>query len=203
MNWRFWLLVLVCSATVLVSRWESNRTDAVPEETPGRAGEPDLFMGKATITQYSDAGVVRYRLESAEVLHYDADGLTRLSAPALTLNRAPQSPWFARAGEGFVKEPDASSADTAEVILLRDDVHLEQKEPNRIEIACSTLNIYPDRRFAETDRPVIIDSASGRSSAVGMSGDLESGLFKLSSNANQRVHTIVSPAQFKRAISPS
>ena len=203
MNWRFWLLVLVCSVTVLVSRWESNRTDVAPEETPGRAGEPDLFMSKATITQYSETGAVSYRLESAEVLHYDADGLTRLSAPTLTLNRAPQSPWFARASEGFVKEPDASNADTGEVILLRDDVHLEQSEPNRIEIACSTLNIYPDRRFAETDRPVIIDSTSGRSSAVGMSGDLDSGLFKLSSNASQRVHTIVSPAQFKRAISPS
>jgi lipopolysaccharide export system protein LptC len=203
MNWRFWLLVLVCSVTVLVSRWESNRNDVAPEETPGRAGEPDLFMSKATITQYSAAGAVSYRLESAEVLHYDADGLTRLSAPALTLNRAPQSPWFARASEGFVREPDASSANAGEVILLRDDVHLEQREPNKIEIACSTLNIYPERRFAETDRPVIIDSTSGRSSAVGMSGDLNSGLFKLSSNASQRVHTIVSPAQFKRAISPS
>jgi lipopolysaccharide export system protein LptC len=203
MNWPFWLLVLVCLVTVLASRWESSRTDVAPNETPGRAGEPDLFMSKATITQYGEAGTVRYRLESAEVLHYDAEGLTRLTAPALTLNRAPQSPWLARAGEGFVKETDAASGNDGEVILLRDDVHLEQQEPNRIEIAASTLSIYPDRQFAETDRPVIIDSASGRISAVGMSGDLESGLFKVSSNAGQRVHTIVSPAQFKRAITPS
>jgi lipopolysaccharide export system protein LptC len=202
MNWRFGLVVVLCAATLLVSRWDTSPTDVAPDEAPRSAGEPDLLMTQATITQYADTGAVRYRLVSSEVLHYDADGLTRLSTPNLTINRAPQSPWFARATEGFVKEPDAAS-NAGEVILLRDDVLLEQREPNRFAIEAPTLRIYPDRQFAETDRPVIIDSASGRSSAVGMSGDLKSGLFKFSSNAGQRVDTVVSPAQFKRAISPT
>ena len=203
MNWRFWLLLLAGAMAVLISRWEWNRPDTSPDATPAHAGEPDLFMGNATITQYNDAGAVRYRLVSAEVRHYEVEGLTRLVAPTLTLNRAPQSPWFARAGEGFVRDADTSSGTSGEVILLRDDVHLEQREGNRIDIACTTLSIYPDRQFAETDRPVIIDSTNGRSTADGLSGDLISGLFKLSSNASRRVHTVVSPSQFKRAISPS
>ena len=61
---------------------------------------------------------------------------------------------------------------------------------------CSSIR---NRQFAETDQPVIIDTNSGRSSAVGLSGDLNSSLLKLSSIASERVHTIVMPDQFKRA----
>ena len=115
MNWRFWLLLLAGAMAVLISRWEWNRPDTSPDATPAHAGEPDLFMGNATITQYNDAGAVRYRLVSAEVRHYEVEGLTRLVAPTLTLNRAPQSPWFARAGEGFVRDADTSSGTSGEV----------------------------------------------------------------------------------------
>lgn len=87
------------------------------------------------------------------------------------------------------------------MILLRDDVHLEQQEPNRIEITTPSLYVYPDRQFAETDQPVIIDTTSGRTRAVGMSGDLNTSLL-LSSSASERVHTIVMPGQFKRAPTP-
>ena len=34
--------------------------------------------------------------------------------------------------------------------------------PNSIEIQSPTLTVYPDRQFAETDQPVIIDSATGQ-----------------------------------------
>jgi lipopolysaccharide export system protein LptC len=157
-------------------------------------------MENATITQYADDGAVRYRLASAEVRHYEEEGLTRLVTPALTLNRAPQPPWFARAERGFVRDTESAGSRAAEVILLRDDVHLVQREPDPVEITCATLRIYPERQFAETDQPVIIQTANGRSTAAGMSGDLRTGLLKLSSTSTARVHTIVLPAQFKRTI---
>ncbi len=156
-------------------------------------------MEKAAITQYGDDGTVRYRLLSSEVRHYEEDRITRLVAPTMTLYRAPQPPWFARSKEGLVHDTDTIDGKRDEVILLRDDVHLEQQEPNRIEISTPTLYVYPDREFAETDQPVIIDTTSGRTHAVGMSGDLNTSLLKLSSSASERVHTIVMPGQFKRA----
>ena len=198
-----WLLVVVGGLALFIALRDWNRVDGSPSDRLGPAGEPDLLMQKATITQFDDDGAVRYRLLSAEVRHYEDEGLTRLVAPTLTLNRAPQPPWFARANHGFVRDTDAPGENTAEVIILREDVHLEQRNPNRVEITSPTLRIYPNRQFAETDQPVIIDTATGRSSAVGLSGDLNTGLLKLSSSDTERVHTIVLPAQFKRATAKS
>jgi lipopolysaccharide export system protein LptC len=198
-----WLLIVVGGLALFIALRDWNRVDGSPSERFATAGEPDLFMQDATITQFDDDGAVRYKLVSAEVRHYEDEGLTRLVAPNLTLNRAPQPPWFARANHGFVRDTDTPSGKTAEVILLREDVHLEQRNPNRFEITAPTLRIYPNRQFAETDQPVIIDTAAGRSSAVGLSGDLNTGLLTLSSSATHRVHTIVLPAQFKRATAKS
>ncbi len=199
MNRWSWLLVIFGCLALLLSLGDWKHIEVSPNERPVSAGEPDLFMEKAAITQYGDDGTVRYRLLSSEVRHYEEDRITRLVAPTMTLYRAPQPPWFARSKEGLVHDTDTIDGKRDEVILLRDDVHLEQQEPNRIEISTPTLYVYPDREFAETDQPVIIDTTSGRTHAVGMSGDLNTSLLKLSSSASERVHTIVMPGQFKRA----
>ncbi len=199
MNRWSWLLVIFGCLALLVSLGDWKHIDVTTSERPAAAGEPDLYMEKATITQYGDDGAVRYRLVSAEVRHYEEDRITRLITPTMTLFRAPQPPWFARSDQGYVRDTDDADGKTDEIIFLRDDVHLIQREPNRIEITCSSLHVYPSRQFAETDQPVIIDTNSGRTFAVGMSGDLNASLLKLSSSTSERVHTIVMPGQFKRA----
>jgi lipopolysaccharide export system protein LptC len=199
MNRWSWLLVIFGCLALLASLSDWKHIEVLPNEQPVAAGEPDLYMEKATITQYGEDGSVSYRLLSNEVRHYDEQGLTELASPTMTLFRAPQPPWFARSNQGFVHDTDTAETHTAEEILLRDDVHLEQREPNRIEITTTALRVYPDRQFAETDQPVMIDTTSGRTYAVGMSGDLNTSLLKLSSSASERVHTIVLPGQFQRA----
>jgi len=193
-----WLLVLFGCLALFLSLGEWRHVD-IASEQPVAAGEPDLLMEQATITQYGQDGSVSYRLLSSEVRHYAAEQITHLTAPNLTLNRAPQPPWFARSDEGLVHDTSTPGDNATEVILLREDVHLEQREPNKIEVTSPSLFVYPDRQFAETDQPVMIDTTAGRSYAVGLSGDLNTGLFKLSSIESQRVHTIVLPGQFKSA----
>ena len=46
----------------------------------------------------------------------------------------------------------------------------------------------------------MIDSNTGRTNAVGLSGDLNADLLKLSPNAKHRVDTTILPNQFKNAI---
>ena len=195
-----WLVVLVGCIVLFVLLDDRSALEPPATAPRGVFGEPDLYMEKATITQYDEDGSIRYVLQSDEVRHFEAEALTRLVAPTLTLNRAPQMPWLARAKEGFVRFHDAADGQRREVVVLRDDVHLEQSETdNPVELTCPALHIFPDRRFAETDQPVTIIDKTGRTTAVGLSGDLSSGQLKLSSNAKQRVHTVVLPAQFKRA----
>src|SRR5262245_9771031 len=195
-----WLLVIFGCLALLVSLGEWRRMGVTSVGQRVTAGEPDLLMEQATITQFGEDGTVRYRLLSTEVRHYEDQQITHLVAPTLTLNRtAPQPPWSARANEGFVHDTQGEHGETAELIVLRDDVHLTQHEPDPIEITGPSMNIFPERQFAETDQPVMIQTAAGRSYAAGMSGDLNTGLFKLKSIESQRVHTVVLPEQFRRA----
>jgi LPS export ABC transporter protein LptC len=200
MNRWSWLLVAIACVLLFVSlrdRGGNQRPDAV---ALGLAGEPDLRMEKAEITQYDEAGAVRYRLWSEEIRHFESEAQTHLASPTLTLDRAPQPPWLASAKQGIVKFQAAADGKLEEVVLLSEGVHLQHGDAaSRIDVTCPTLTIYPDRRFAETDQPVMISSDSGSTVAVGFSGDLNSGRIKLSSKPTQRVHTVVLPGQFKRA----
>lgn len=198
-----WLLVLLGGIVLFVSIGDRRSNRAPESASPSAVGEPDLHMDKATITQYDENGTIRYRVSSDDVRHFESEDVTQLSSPTLILNRAPQPDWLASAKQGLVSSRDTPDGKREEVVLLSDDVRLQRREPsNPIELTCPSLHIYPDRQFAETDQPVMITSNSGSTSAVGLSGDLNSGLFKLSSNATQRVHTVVLPGQFKRTQTP-
>jgi lipopolysaccharide export system protein LptC len=193
-----WLLVLLGSILLFLSISDRRSTKVPEPNSPTLAGEPDLYMAKATITQYADDGTISYRLWSDETRHFESEDVTRLVSPTLTFNRAPQSSWSASAKQGLVNYEDTPDGKPEEVVALSGDVRLQSTEPpNPIDITCASLLIYPDRQFAETDQPVMITGNSGSTSAVGLSGDLNSGLFKLSSSTTQRVHTVVLPGQFK------
>jgi lipopolysaccharide export system protein LptC len=195
-NAALWLIATLASLALfiwLVSLDSSRPDDAVPLEG---AAAPDLRMQRATVTQYGDDGTLRYQLQATEIRHFEADAITQLNSPTLTLSRTPQSSWMASARHGTVEHASGADIGADEVVTLRDDVHLIARDSRQnFELTCSRLYIYPARRFAETDEPVIIDAASGRTTAAGLSGDLDSGLLKLASSATQRVKTVVLPGE--------
>jgi lipopolysaccharide export system protein LptC len=200
MNPIAWFLVLAgCLVlVVLTTDWQ---TDSIPAE-PVKAlpDAPDLYMEDARITQYGEDGVVQYRLDSSTIRHFDRENLTRLEAPTFELKRADASPWFVRSAHGYIRYRTQSPPPQEEVVFLRDNVELEQRAADGefVKLTTDAMYVYPDRRYAETDRPVMIDTNSGRTTAVGLQGDLGRGLLKLFSAGDAKVHTIVLPDQFKR-----
>jgi lipopolysaccharide export system protein LptC len=196
-NTALWLIAAVASLVIFIwlAVFDSPQPDNVPSGHD--ATMPDLYMQQAAITQYGDDGKVRYELLAIEIRHFEADKVTQLKAPTLTLNRAPQPAWVATARQGTVEDADAA-AGREELVTLRGDVRLAQPDSaQRLELTCSEMLIYPGRRFARTDQPVIITSSSGRTTAAGLSGDLDAGLLKLTSTATQRVKSVVLPAQIR------
>ena len=75
--------------------------------------------------------------------------------------------------------------------LLVDDVKLERRssEDDFIEVTTSALTLYPDRKYAETDQAVMIETHTGRTTAHGLRADLQTGQLTLYSG----VHTVVLP----------
>ena len=80
------------------------------------------------------------------------------------------------------------------------DVGLQQVrgETGATTIRTSELHLYPERRRAETDRSVMIESHAGRTAAQGLEADLESRFLRLKSDADGLVHTIIPPELFVR-----
>lgn len=161
-------------------------------------GEPDVYMRDAVITQFEASGQMKYQLASKQIRHFEADQLTRLAAPDLSLYNATQPPWEISSEHGYIRQT-ATTAPSEEVVFLRENVELKQSyaDGRHLRMRSPALYLYPDREYAETDQDVMIDTDVGRTKAVGLKGDLQRGSLNLFSSATQRVHTVVLPDQFK------
>ena len=198
MNTRNWLLLLF--GCVVIAFLLTDTDDAIDEpSTEVLFSEvPDLYMEDAIITQYQGDGTLKYELVSTRIRHFEDRNLTRLDTPDLQMHQTDNPPWSARADEGEIKYQATSEDTQEEVVYLRHNVFLEQARGERfISMSSEDLTIYPERRYAETDQAVMIDTNAGRTKAVGLAADLERSVLHLASSESQRVHTIVLPFQFK------
>ena len=191
-----------------------------PAEPPPRPlppelrDEPDVFMEAPVITQFGDNGAIRYRLAAAEIHQFESERVARIAAPALTLHpSAGGPPWHVTSQVGELREwatsdlpnhganlPRTPPRAQEEELLLRDDVALRRDfaDGRFVTLKTSELRVYPERQVAGTDRPVIIETAAGRTTAAGFEGDLERGWMRLVSTPAQRVHVVALPNRSSR-----
>ena len=195
-----WLMVIAAGSLLwaLLQDWDA---DAFQEEPPAAlADEPDLYGEDAIITQYREDGSLEYVLNSVKVRYFEETERTQLTTPFLTIDRTPKAPWSASSLTGYVKPVDNFDDDAETIVELRDNVRLDQIDPEqRLTLTTEALDVYPERQYAETNRAVMIDTRVGRTKSAGMKADIERGTFNLFSDDQARVHTILLPSQFKRS----
>jgi len=200
---RRWLGLLVASAlltTAAVLLWDPLRQPSPPQQPATTVtGLPDLTMEGAEILQFQPDGTLKYRLKADRIRYFEPRRLTRLEAPRLRLYDPEQPPWTITSRHGYLRRRGGIDQTPEEVVYLREAVTLAQSfdDGRRLELSTETLYLYPDRRYAETDQDVMIDTNAGRTLAGGLQGELDRGLMRLYSNATEQVHTIVLPGQFK------
>lgn len=185
-----WLALAVAAGLVIAVL--GGLLDAPRESQPQSPEQgPDLYMEGADISQFDEHGALRYRLRAARVANYPARHVTELDAPRLTLFEQQPSPWTVSAKEGFIHHEVGAESGSGEIVELIDDVKLERRvrEGEFIEVTTSKLTLYPQRKYAETDEAVMIQSHTGRTTAHGLRADLKAGQLSLYSG----VHTVVLP----------
>lgn len=190
-------VLLAVGALLLTFYFAPWRGTVTPGELPPElAGEPDLYMEQASITQFQDDGSIGYRLVALEIRHFEKERFTRLLKPDLELHNDPAPPWRVTSERGEIH--GVAGAPGGEQVLLRDAVvvHHEGPDSGRMTIRCDALDVYPERKYAETEGDVMIDTDVGRTAARGMQADLARGSMKLSSGTDAAVHTIVQREQF-------
>ncbi len=168
---------------------------------PAADSDPDVYGRDVEYQQLKPDGTLHYRLHAERIEQFSTNNLTRMAQPVLHLPGSAQAPWDIQAEVGFVRRLSHTEGRTEEVVDLQENVEMVQVHPANgpVVMRSEKFLIYPGREYAETDHNVIIDTEVGRTIAAGLHVDLETGLVQLNSDADQRVHTIVLPEQFKKS----
>jgi lipopolysaccharide export system protein LptC len=194
-TWILLTLLLIAGgiAVVVLER----RTVVLTDPRPIPLNEPDFIMDGAVISQYDTEGALRYRLTAEQIRHFEAEALTGMLRPNISLHDAAQPPWQVSARKGTLHRPGPGAGE--EIVKLEEEVILAQtrRDGRWISLSTHALVIYPDRQFAETDQDVTIDTHIGRTTATGLKGDFRLGTISLTSTNDRPVHTVVKPEQFK------
>lgn len=177
-------------------------------------GEPDLIMEGAEISQFDATGDLAYRIIAATITHFPVTDHTLLETPRVTLYRDAAAPWEISARRGRIEgggnlldpglmraaDPDApdsleSSTEAGEIVVLEDDVIVrrQRRAGDFVALSTSRLDLFPGREYASTDRPVIIDTDSGRTMATGLRAELDTGRLLLGPSDTDRVRTTLFP----------
>jgi len=189
------LVALIAVGTLFLVRTIGTGSDE--RESAQARGEPDVRMEGALMRQFGTDGAVDFALTSPEIRFFRDEGRAEMTQPDLTLYQRDRTAWQVRAASGSLHGEVVGGRGEAEV-RLQDDVLLQPLEgPRRGRLTTQSLSLYPDRQYAATVLPVIIDGEGGRTAAAGLEGDLQGGVLKLFSSADQPVQTILLPGQFK------
>ena len=194
--------VLLAVGLLLLAFYLAPWRGAAPPDPPPPelAGEPDIYMESAVISQFQDDGTLQYRLAAQQVRTFDDDRRAYLVGPDFSLYSPTAPPWRVSAREGdlygFGEDADARVG----VLVLSGDVVLHQTDPGRgfTTVRTTELTVRPEPRYAETERDVMIETEAGRTFAQGLKADLERRILNLQADADGPVHTIVLPAQSRR-----
>lgn len=166
--------------------------------------EADLLLDGAVISQFRPDGSLHYRLHAERIAHYPAREQTTLIEPRLRLDRGQAAPWEMSARQGRILGrsglllPAGSEADPAprtEQVQLEEEVRIfRQRSPDHfIDLTTSALTLFPEHEYAETRRPVIIETEAGRTTAANLEADLARGRLLLAASEEIRVHTTIVP----------
>lgn len=211
-----WLILALGVAIMLfVSLTPEQRRPVTDSLLPGAEtaldgeplGDPDLLLETATITQFRPDGRRHYRLTADRIAHYPDPAQTLLDAPRLLLDRGEAPPWHLSARQGrilgggaLLTTPGGNQVDSGiETVILEQDVQLRRdRSPDQfVDLQTDLLHLYPEPEYAETDRPVIIRTEAGQTSAAGLTADLLAGRMTLASTPERRVHTTLNPENLR------
>jgi lipopolysaccharide export system protein LptC len=150
-------LVLALAATLL-----TRETDRTPPPLAGSG--PDYFITGMAATETGLDGKILQRLEAERLTHFASDDRAVLVRPHLVVYEQP-APWHLHAARGQVYAG-------GERVALDGGVRLTRTVDGLEEIVTETLQLYPEKRIAETDDPITYQGAGRTVHAIGMEASL-------------------------------
>ena len=176
-----WLLVVAVGVGIVAL---VDTTDQLVAPPPFTDGSPDLFIEGGTITTYAESGAVDYRLSATRIEYFRPEDVSYLDAPELVVFNDTEHPWViaAESGQGRALSGRASTLELKNNVAARQ----ERDDGTFTRLSSEAVTVFPDRRVATSEAPVMIETHAYTLRAVGFESNLANGRIKLGSSKEQR-----------------
>jgi len=157
------LILILVTLLVVATTWLSEKSEQ-PEKVSGAEakGVVDYFIRGFEGTITANNGTPSQYLKAESLMHYADTDITELEQPNLTIYRKPGEQWLVTAKHGRM------SAEGNEVLLRGDVVLTQRSKQQPLKLSTETLQLYPQRHYAESSSAVTIKAPTGQIRGVGM-----------------------------------
>lgn len=173
------LLVLTVGSFWLAERLDEDETKEAVKVEP----IPDYTMTDVNSLNMNAEGEPQSRLQAEYLEHFETQARTELHEPRLELFRPARAALHVSAKRGWVTSGN-------ETILLRGDVRFWEPAAEGapvFEITTSEAYIYPQREYAETDKPATLTTRQSRTEGVGMRAYLQEQRIEMLNQVHTRI----------------
>ncbi|MEH6910941.1 MAG: LPS export ABC transporter periplasmic protein LptC [Oceanicoccus sp.] len=146
---------------------------AYPESgmQPTTTGKADVstkvnfYLVNDVSTQFDEQGLLELSVTAQRVRHNPGNSSVDLTNPVFQLYTDGEHQWNVSAKYGVLFQHDDRAELMQEVVIVSTDQKTSLKTPS--------LTIFPQKRQAQTDKPVTLLNSNGFTRAIGMKADLE------------------------------
>jgi lipopolysaccharide export system protein LptC len=167
------LILLIISATC----WLAIKTaqSSLLDEKQNNS-DPDFFMQDVVYLQMDDFGKMQNKISTPSLTHYALQSTYVFSYPRIEMLDKNNDLWLITANNG-------KSINDSETVFFWDNVEIKQFNATatlqKSVITTSAATIYPHRKFAETDQPILFNQGGSVVQSTGAKLDLESAKVQL------------------------
>ena len=130
---------------------------------------------------FSQTGQLSYQLGAARLQQFADQNYATIIGPSVQIQDQQRRPWQINAARGKISQGNPAS-DEDDQIELFENVQLTQiqraKTGGGLSIETSQLSIYPNRKRAFTDQPVVVSHPRFTTKSNGLDLDLQTGTLR-------------------------
>jgi LPS export ABC transporter protein LptC len=145
------------------------------EAKPLSYASPDSFAHNVTFTKIDKDGKEQMVFYTPRLVSYQQRDYIEFAKPNITIKKQNGKPWKITADKG-------NSNSSGNIINLLDNVKFQQiqsKPSKTVSVTTSSIKIYIDKKYAVTDKPIVIQQGAFTVNAVGANADLNAGIVNL------------------------
>ncbi|PVV11695.1 MAG: LPS export ABC transporter periplasmic protein LptC [gamma proteobacterium symbiont of Ctena orbiculata] len=157
-------LFFILAALLSLGWWMNRLTQSEEVRQPRVKIYPDSYADGLVLQTYDDQGVLKQRLQSRGMEHFEQTGITKLKQPTLWHFDQQAPPLQMQAQDGLIKRSESTLHLPGRVVIDRPS----SADLAPLHIITRDLTLHIDESFATTEAPVRIESENQWMTATGM-----------------------------------